>query len=84
MASKFRKLLSFKLNSRNSDIVNSNEPSTNGLIKAPPPDNFYKWDIPIVNIETIYEISTFNFQTAFSTKTHEEIVSLQSRLQNIS
>ena len=76
MASKFRKLLSIRLDSRNTDVVNSNEIRTNDLIKAPSLDNFHKWDIPKVNIETIYKIGTFNFQTAFSIKTHEEIVSL--------
>jgi len=84
MASKFRKLLSFRLDSRNSDIVNSNEIRTNDLIMASPPENFHKWDIPKVNIETIYKISTFNFQTTFSIKTHEEIVSSQNGLENIS
>jgi len=76
--------LPFRLNSHNSDIVNSNEISINDLIKAPPPNNFYKWDIPNVNIETIHKISKFNFQTALSIKTHEEIVSLQNGLQTIS
>ena len=83
MASKFRKLLSFRLDSRNSDIVNSNEIRTNDLIKAPSPDNFHKWDIPKVNIETIYKIGTFSFQTTFSIKNHEAILSLQNGLQTI-
>jgi len=69
IACKLRKLLSFRLLSRNSDIVNSNEITTNDLIKAPPPDNFDKWDIPKVNIESIYKIGTFDFQTTFSLKT---------------
>ena len=76
MAIKFRKLLSFKIDSHSSDIVNSNEFRTNDLIKALSPDNFHKWDIPKVNIETIYKIGAFSFQTIFSIKTHEEIVSL--------
>jgi len=84
MASKFRKLLSFRLDSRNSDIVNSGEIRTNDHINASSPDNFDKWDIPNVNIETIYEVGTFNLQTAFSIKTHEEIVSWQNGLQTIS
>jgi len=84
MASKFRKLLSFRLDSRNSDIVNSGEIRTNDHINASSPDNFDKWDIPNVNIETIYEVGTFNLQTAFSIKTREEIVSLQNGLQTIS
>jgi len=53
MASKFKKLLSFRLDSRNCDIVNSNVITTNDLIKVPSPDNFHKRDIPKVNIETI-------------------------------
>ena len=61
MASKFRKLLSFRLDSCNSDIVNSNVITTNDLIKALSPDNFHKWDIPKVNIETIYKFHTFSF-----------------------
>jgi len=76
--------LSFRLDSRNSDIVNSYKIRTNNLLKDPSPDNFHKWDIPKVNIETIYKIGTFDFQTAFSTKTHEEIVSGQNVLQTIS
>jgi len=84
MVSKFRKLLPFKIDSHSSDIVNSNEFRTNDLIKAPSPDNFHKWDIPKINIETIYKIGTFSFQTSFSIKTHEEIVSLQNGLQMIS
>jgi len=65
-------------------MVNSNEIRTNDLIKAPPPDNFHKWDIPKVNIETIYKIGTFNFQTAFLIKSDEEVVNLQNGLQSIS
>jgi len=68
MASKFKKLLSFRLNSRNCDIVNSNEIRTHDVIKAPSPNNFYNCDIPKINIETIYKIGTFDFQTAFSIK----------------
>jgi len=84
VASKFRKLLSFKIGSHGSEIVNSNEFRTNDPIKAPPPDNFHKWDIPKANIETIYKISTFSLQIAFSIRTHEEIASLQNGLQTIS
>ena len=84
MASKFRKLLSFKIDRRSSDIVNSNEFRTKDLMKSPSPDNFYKWDIPKVNIETIYKIGTFTFWTAFPIKNHEDIVSLQNGLQMIS
>ena len=84
MGSKFRKLLSFKMDSRSSDIVNSNEFRTKDLVKSPSPDNFYKWDIPKVNFETIYKIGRFSFQTAFSIKNHEDIMSLQNGLQTIS
>ena len=84
MASKFRKLLSFKIDSRSSDIVNSNEFRTKDLMKSPSTDNFYKWDIPKVNTETIYKIGRFSFQTAFSIKNHEDIMSLQNGLQTIS
>ena len=68
MASKFRKLLSFKMGSHSSDTVNSNEFRTKDLVKSPSPNNFYKLDIPKVNIKTIYKIGTFSFQTAFSIK----------------
>ena len=81
MASKIKKLLPFTLNSENSDIVNNNEIRTNDLIKAPSPNNFLKWDIPNVNVETIYKTGTFNFRTAFSIKTDEEIVRLTNGLQ---
>ena len=53
MASKFRKLLSFRIDSHSSDILNSNEIRTNSLIKAPSHDNFPNLDIPKVSIETI-------------------------------
>ena len=52
-ASKFKKLLLLKMDSRSSDIVNSNEFRTKDLVKSPSPDNFYKWYIPKVNIKTI-------------------------------
>ena len=56
MASKFRKLLSFTIDSRSSDIVNNNEFRAKDLVKSPSPDNFYKWDIPKVNIKTITKL----------------------------
>ena len=40
--------------------------------------------MPKVNIETICKIGIFSFQTAFSIKTHAEIMSLQNGLQTIS
>ena len=76
MASKFRKLLSSTIDSHSNDMDNSNEIRTNALIKAPSPNNFHNWDIPTLSIETAYKICTFIFQTAFSIKTHEEIMSL--------
>ena len=84
MASKFRKLLSFRVDSHSSDIVISNEIRIHSLVKVPSPDNFHNWDIPKVSMGTIYKIGTFSFQTAFSIKTHEEITSLQNGLQTIS
>ena len=84
MASKFRKLLLFKMDSRSSDILNSNVFRTEGLVKSPSPDNFYKWDIPNVNVKTICKIGTFSFQIAFSIKNHEDIMSFQNGLQTIS
>ena len=77
-------LVSFRIYSHNSDIVNSNEFRTNDLIKAASSDNFHKWDIAKVNIETIYKIGTFGFPTTFLMKTHEEIVTLENGLQTIS
>ena len=76
--------MSFKRDSRSSDIVNSNEFRTKDLVKSPSPDNFYKWDTLKVNIKTIYKIGTFSFQIAFSIKNHEDIMSLQNGLQTIS
>ena len=61
MATKFRKLMSFRLDSRNSDIAFSNEIRGNDLIKAPSPDIFHKWDVPKANIETTYKIATLRF-----------------------
>ena len=84
MASKFRNLLSFTIDSRSSDIVNSNAFRTKDLVKSPSPDNFYKCDILKVNIKTIYKICTLSFQTAFSIKNHEDIMNLQNGLQTIS
>ena len=84
IASNLWKFLSFKMDSRSNDIVNSYEFRTKDLVKSPTPDNFYKWDIPKVNIKTIYKICTFGFQTAFSIKYHEDIMNLQNGLQTIS
>ena len=84
MANKFRKLLSFKMDSRSSDTVNGNEFWIKDLVKSPSPDKFYKWDIPKVNIKTISNIGTCRFQNAFSIKNPEHILSLQNGLQTIS
>jgi len=78
MASRLKKLLSFKSDNSSSDIVNNIETRTNALIKAASPDQYYKRKILDVHIETLYKIETFNFQTAYSIKTHEEIIHLQS------
>ena len=84
MASEFRKLLSFKMGSHSIDIVSSNVVRAKDLVKSPSPNNFYKLDIPKVNIKTIYKIGTFSFQTAFSIKNHEDIMSLQNGLRTFS
>jgi len=83
MASKFRKLLSIRQDSRNSEMLNSYAIGKNKLLKALSPENFDEWDISKVIIGTIYKIGAFNFQTAFSIKIHEEIMSLQNGLQTI-
>jgi len=83
MASRLRRLMSFSLDSSKSDIVNSNEQRTGPIYKASSPDNYKQWNIPRIEVDTIYKIGTFNFIKAYSMKTHEEVVSLQSGLQTI-
>jgi len=83
MANRFRRLLSFGSDSRNQNIVNSNEQRTVPIFRAPSPDNFANWVILRINIDTIYKIGTFEFKKAYSVKTHEEAISLQSGMQTI-
>ena len=83
MANQFRRLKSFGSNSRNQNIVNSNEQRTWPISKAPSPDNFANWLMPRIDIDTIYEIGKFEFKKAYSVKIHEEAISLQSGMQTI-
>jgi len=83
MASQFRRLLSFGLDRRNQNIVNSNEQRTCPIYKAPSPDNFKHWDMLRIDIDTVYKIGTFEFKKAYYVKTHEEAISLQSGMQTI-
>jgi len=39
--------------------------------------------MPRIDIDTIYKIGTFEFKRAYSVKTHEEAISLQSGMQTI-
>jgi len=43
-----------------------------------PPDNYANWVMPRMDIDTLYKIGTFEFKKAYSVKTHEEAISLQS------
>jgi len=83
MAFHFRRLLSFGLDRRNQNIINSNEQRTGPNCRAPSPDDYSKWVMPRVDIDTIYKISTFEFKKAYLVKTHEEAISLQSGMQTI-
>ena len=83
MANRFRRLLSFGSDSRNQNIVNSNEQRTGPIYRAPSPDNFANWVMPRIDIDSIYKIGTFEFKKAYSVKTHEEAISLQSGMQTI-
>jgi len=83
MANRFRRLLSFGSDSRNQNIVNSNEHRTGPIYRAPSPDNFANWDMPRMDIDTLYKIGLFEFKKAYSVKTHEEAISLQNGLQSI-
>ena len=55
MASRLRRLMSFSLDSSKSDIVNSNEQRTGPIYKAPSPDNYEQWNIPRIEVDTIYK-----------------------------
>jgi len=83
MVNRFRRLLSFGSDSGNQNIVNSHEQRTGPIYRAPFPDNFANWVMPRVDIDTIYKIGTFEFKKAYSVKTHEEAISLQSGMQTI-
>ena len=83
MANRFRRLLSFSSDSRNENIVNSNEQRTGPIYRAPSTDNFANWVIPKMEIDTLYKIGLFEFKKAYSVKTHEEAISLQNGLQSI-
>jgi len=83
VANRFSRLLSFGSDSRNQNIVNSNEQRTGPIYRAPSPDNFANWVMPRVDIDTIYKIGTFEFKKAYSVKTHEEAISLQNGMQTI-
>ena len=53
------------------------------VLRSPTPDNCADWNIPRIEVDTIYKIVTFDFTKAYSVKTHEEVISLQSGLQTI-
>ena len=55
MANRFRRLLSFGSDSRNQNIVNSNEQRIGPIYKAPSPDNFANWVMPRMEIDTLYK-----------------------------
>ena len=81
MANRFRRLLSFGSDSRNQNIVNSNEHRTRPIYRAPSPDNFANWDMPRMDIDTLYKIGLFEFKKAYSVKTHEEALKLDVHVQ---
>ena len=83
MAHRLRRMLSFRADSSQGNIVNSNEQRTGPIFKAPSPDNYINWSLPRIEIDTIYKIGTFDFIKAYSCKTHEEVISLQNGLQTI-
>ena len=72
MANRFRRLLSFGSDSRNQNIVNSNEQRTGPIYRAPSPDNYANWAMPRMNIDSLYKIGLFEFKKAFSVKTHKK------------
>lgn len=69
MASKIRTLFSKNNTGPSSGIVHSKEV----LI----PNDHSNWTIPETQIETLYQIGTFDFKTAFSVKTREESIYVQ-------
>lgn len=76
MAAHLRRLLSFN-SDKNTDVVNSRE------IRAPLPNDYNNWSISRQNIESIYQIGTFDFKTAYFVKTHEETISILNEFQTI-
>jgi len=52
-------------------------------IRAPSPDNFSNWVMPRMDIDTLSKIGLFEFKKAYSVKTHEGAISLQSGMQTI-
>ena len=55
-----------------------------GLFTEPhSPDNYAKWVMPRIDIDTIYKIGNFEFKKAYSIKNHEEAIILQSGMQTI-
>ena len=83
MAFRLRRLLSFSSDSRHRDVINSNEQRNVPIFRAPSPDNFANWNIPRIELDTIYKIRTFEFIKAYYVKTPEEVISLQNGLQTI-
>ena len=83
MAFRLRRLLSFSSDSSYRDIVNSNEQRTDPIYRAPSLDNYANWNLPTVDLDTIYKIGVFDFIKAYSVKTHEKVISLQNDLQTI-
>jgi len=53
MASRLRRMLSFRADSSHSDVVISNEQRTGPIYRAPTPDNYANWTIPRGEIDTI-------------------------------
>ena len=62
MANRFRRLLSFGLDSRNQNIVNSNEQRTGPIYKAPSPDNFANWVMPRMDIDARTKLAYLNLK----------------------
>ena len=83
MANRFRRLLSFGSDSRNQNIVNSNEQRTGPIYRASSPDNFANGIMPRMDIDALYKIGLFEFKKAYSVKMHEEAISLQNGMQSI-
>ena len=58
-------MLSLRADSSHNDIVNSNEQRTGTIYRAQNPDNYANWNLPRIEIDTIYKIGTFDFIKAF-------------------